>query len=89
MTEENLERKMLKHKEAFERLERKMVKDVNAFTEKNPDKTMYNLENTSKFIDTMCLHAAWIQDRINSVDTRKRRSLTSKIKKALGYTYYY
>lgn len=55
---------------------------------------MYSLSNNvEKFVDNLCLSGAWIYDRIekqsgapHSLNPKYKRSLTKKIRKALGYT---
>jgi hypothetical protein len=81
-------KKMKKHEERFDKLWGMIVEDTNRYIEKNPENTMYSLQNNvEKFSDYLCKSGAWIQDRINGKMPRDRGSLTKKIRKALGYTF--
>lgn len=80
---------MKQHEASLDKLWMKIVKDTNEFIEDNPDITMYSFQNNIEhIIDGFCLKGAWIQDRINGKMPKDRGSLTKKIRKALGYTYY-
>ncbi len=80
-------KKMKKHEERFDKLWGMIVEDTNRYIEKNPEKTMYDLQIVENFSDSMCKSGAWIQDRINGKYPKDRGSLTKKIRKALGYTF--
>jgi len=89
MRRETYIKRMKANEERFDKLWRKIVDDTNSYIEKNPETSMYSLQNNvEKFSDHMCKSGAWIQDRINGKMPRDRGSLTKKIRKALGYTYY-
>ena len=89
MRKETYIKRMKANEERFDKLWRKIVEDTNSFIEKNPETSMYSLQNNvEKFSDYMCKSGAWIQDRINGKMPTDRGSLTKKIRKALGYTYY-
>jgi hypothetical protein len=93
LTKAQYEAKMKKHEQAFDKLWMKMVDDTNQFIKDNPDRSMYQFQNSiEKFIDQLCLSGAWITDRINGKSgvpssSNYRGSLSKKIRKALGYTY--
>ena len=92
MTTKKYQKRMEQHEKSFDKLWQKIVADTNEYTSKNPEKTMYQLTKIEKFCDQMCLSGAWIQDRINGYigtihSKTYRRSLTKKIRKALGFTY--
>lgn len=42
--------------------------------------------DAERMADDFALLAAWIYDQLNGMHPRGRRSVTSKVKKALGYT---
>ena len=88
MKRETYVKRMKANEERFDKLWRKIVDDTNSYIEKNPEKTMYDLQSVENFSDYMCKSGAWIQDRINGKMPTDRGSLTKKIRKALGYTYY-
>ena len=88
MKRETYVKRMKANEERFDKLWRKIVDDTNSYIEKNPEKTMYDLQSVENFSDYMCKSGAWIQDRINGKMPSDRGSLTKKIRKALGYTYY-
>ena len=88
MKRETYVKRMKANEDRFDKLWRKIVDDTNSYIEKNPEKTMYDLQSVENFSDYMCKSGAWIQDRINGKMPRDRGSLTKKIRKALGYTYY-
>jgi len=89
MRKETYIKRMKANEERFDKLWRKIVDDTNSYIEKNPETSMYSLQNNvEKFSDYMCKSGAWIQDRINGKMPTDRGSLTKKIRKALGYTYY-
>jgi hypothetical protein len=87
MKRETYVKRMKANEERFDKLWRKIVDDTNSYIEKNPEKTMYDLQSVENFSDYMCKSGAWIQDRINGKMPRDRGSLTKKIRKALGYTF--
>lgn len=92
MTTNKYQKRMKQHEESFDRLWQKIVSDTNEFNKSNPEKTMYSLSKIEKFADNLCLSGAWIQDRINgftgTIDSKTyKKSLTKKIRKALGFTY--
>ena len=81
-------KKMKKHEERFDKLWGMIVEDTNLFLHKNPDTAIYHFQNNvEKFSDHLCKSGAWIQDRINGYIPSNRKSLTKKIRKALGYTF--
>ena len=85
MKKETYIKRMKANEERFDKLWRKIVDDTNLYIEKNPDTTMYNLQNNvEKFSDHMCKSGAWIQDRINGKMPKDKGSLTKKIRNALG-----
>ena len=89
MKEATYIKRMKANEERFDKLWRKIVDDTNSYIEKNPDTNMHNFQNNiEKFSDYMCKSGAWIQDRINGKMPKDRGSLTKKIRKVLGYTYY-
>ena len=89
MTKNAYIKRMKQHEATFDILWAKIVKDTNEFIEDNPEVSMYSLQNNiEKFSDYLALSGAWIQDRINGKKPKERGSLTKKIRKALGYTYY-
>jgi len=92
MTTKQYEKRMKQHEKSFDKLRQKIVSDTNDFIKDNPEKTMYSFSNIEKFCDNMCLSGAWIQDRINGYygTTQHKtynKSLTKKIRKALGFTF--
>jgi hypothetical protein len=87
MTTVKYKKRMKQHEATFERLWSKIVDDTNDFIKDNPEKTMYSLGQIGKFIDSLALSGAWIQDRIDGKKPKDRGSLTKKIRKALGFTY--
>ena len=87
MKKETYIKKMKANEERFDKLWSKIVDDTNTYIEKNPERIMYDLQSIEKFSDHMCKSGAWIQDRINDYFPQDRKSLTKKIRKALGYTF--
>jgi hypothetical protein len=97
MTEKAYKKRMAQHEATFDRLWNKMVDDTNAFIKDNPDKSFASLNNDGfykleKFRDALCTSGAWITDRINGYTATHhhptyQKTLTKKIRKALGYTY--
>ena len=87
MTAENYEKRMKQHEATFERLRIKIVNDTNTYIDANPEKTMYSLNRVDKFSDNICLSGAWIKDRIDGYSNVDEETYTSKIRKALGFTY--
>ena len=91
MTKARYLKRMKQHEETFDRLWQKITFDTADFIRDNPEISMYSMSKLEKFIDNLCLSGAWVHDRINgyigiySHDTY-RKSLTKKIRKALGYT---
>ena len=82
-------RRMKEHEDNFEVLWMKIVDDTNNFIESNHKlDTKKTLEESriEKMVDSICLSGAWIQDRLNGLYPKDRRSLTKKIRRALGYT---
>lgn len=88
MTKEEYINKMKQHEIKFELLWRKIVDDTNDF-KNNPEIICMHTftNNIGRFIDTLCLSGAWIQDRLNNKKPKDRGSLTKNIRKVLGYTY--
>ena len=88
MKTEEFEKRMKQHRETFDNLWSEIVKDTNEFIEKNPHSDLGSIE---RFTDDLCLSGAWVQDRLNgfsglSHQPTYKKSLTKKIRKALGYT---
>ena len=86
-------KKMKHHEEMFDKLWARIVRDTNQFVKDNPDIGMYTMQSTpiEKFIDQLALSGAWIHDRIEKLsgvsgNSKYAKSLTKKIRKALGYT---
>jgi hypothetical protein len=92
MTRKQYLKRMKQHENTFDMLWVKIVKETNEFIKDNPETTTSSLNQIEKFVDSICLSGAWIQDRINgksgvTSDPKYRGSLTKGIRKALGYTY--
>jgi len=92
MTKEQYVEKMKHHEEEFDKMWDLIVEDTNVFVKDNPSIGMYSFSNNvEKFVDNLCLSGAWIHDRIENVIgfpgmKTYKRSLSKKIRKALGYT---
>ena len=88
MRKETYIKKMKKHEERFDKLWGMIVEDTNRYIEKNPETAIYHFRNdVEKFSDSLCKSGAWVQDRLNGYFPSNRKSLTKKIRKALGYTF--
>lgn len=93
LTMEEYIKRMKKHEAAFDELWTKIVADTNQFISDNPDVSMYSLQNSiEKFSDQLALSGSWIPDRINGYSgvpegNKYKKSLTKKIRRALGYTF--
>lgn len=92
MTYKKYQKRMKQHEKSFDKLWQKMVSETNEFIKDNPKKSMYSLNEIEKFCDQLCLSGAWIQDRINGYygtthHKSYKKSLTKKIRKALGFTF--
>lgn len=42
--------------------------------------------NTERAVDTLATVAGWVSDRLHGINRLHRKSLTKKIRRALGYT---
>lgn len=89
MNSTELEKKMNKHREEFRKLIDKISKDVIEFSEKNKEKTTYDLNTTDNFSDEIIQYGGWIKDRINGTlkSEKPRKSLVVKLRRSLGFTY--
>lgn len=75
----------------FEKFHQKTVEAVLMFLDHNPTGGEPS-PKIERIVDNVCLHAAWIYDRIQDKTCTHhspdyRRSLTKKIRKALGFTF--
>ena len=86
MNKTQFEVKMKFHQDKFNELMEEIKKDTIAFADANPQKTTYDLNTTTHFVDSICENAAWIIDRINN-DLGSKKGLKYKIRKALGFTH--
>lgn len=91
MTTKKYLQRMKQHEATFNRLWEKVVKDTNEFLETNQERGWEVDNKVEGMCDSLCLSGAWVKDRLDgksglpSNDTYKR-SLTKRIRKALGYT---
>lgn len=89
----SLERKLKKRNLQFDRVWQGIVTDVNHYLEKNEpigDIGEFKRE-VETLVDDLCLSGAWVNDRLtgespSSIRRSYSKSLTKKIRKALGYT---
>ena len=80
------EKQMEKRMAQVSKQRKKMVHLTNEFIGDNPEVGMYSLQNSvEKIADDLSLFGAWLYDRINNVHYRDKKSMTNKIRKALGY----
>lgn len=89
----SLERKLKKRNDQFEKVWMGIVVDINDHIDKYgvPSNQHADLGyDTEKLIDSLCLSGAWVQDRLTGKtgtthSSTYKKSLTKKIRKALGY----
>lgn len=86
MNATQFEVKMKLHQEEFNKLMDNIKEDVIKFADANPEKTTYDLNLTTHFVDNICESGAWIVDRING-QLGSKKGLKYKIRKALGFTH--
>ena len=89
MNKQEYLRRMKESEDSFEVLWMKIVNDTNEFIESNPklDTEKASKESSiEKMVDSIFLSGAWIMDRIKGKYPKDSKSLTKKIRRALGYT---
>ncbi len=86
MNKSEFEIKMKQHEKNFNELMEQIKTDVIFFSDLNPQKTTYELNVTTHFVDNICESGAWISDRINN-KLDSKNGLKYKIRKALGFSY--
>ena len=82
-------KRMKEHSDSFEVLWMKIVDDTNEFIESNPELDTEKASEESrieKMVDSICLSGAWIMDRLKGKYPNDSKSLTKKVRRALGYT---
>ena len=90
----DFEKKMKLRKSQFKKLRMKIVNDVNDFLEDEENQKIGtdNLIEAQDIIKDLIFAGSWVSDRLDDYtgvvgsDTYKK-SLTKKIRKALGYTF--
>lgn len=55
--------------------------------ETNKEVSWYGFGSAEDSIDSLACAAGWIDDRMRGINRLHKKSLTKKIRKALGYTY--
>lgn len=78
-------KRMKEHEDSFDKLWMKIVDDTNEFIRTNPKSGAADENCIEKMVDSLCLSGAWIKDRLNGLYPKDRKSLTKKVRKALGY----
>ncbi len=86
MNTTQFETKMKGYELRFNTLMDEIKNDVIQYSDANPQKTTYDLNVTTHFVDNICESGAWVIDRINN-DLGSKKGLKYKIRKALGFTH--
>ena len=89
MTKEEYTEKIKAYEDKWAELWFALVDDTNEFLKDNPERRNIGMiKRLERLADDFSLSGAWLYDRHADKMPKDRGSMTKKIRKALGFTYY-